>query len=103
MNPSRSGQLALQVKAEVAIQLAAKRVAVKREKEIAEQKRVLTQQKSKAEMELLAQQKRAKAELQAQQDKITMLEAQRDIETMEAVYNAYTEEELKWNAEREKN
>ncbi|KAJ8371927.1 hypothetical protein AAFF_G00298790 [Aldrovandia affinis] len=81
-----------QKKAEVAIQLAAKRVAVKREKEIAEQKRVLTQQKSKAEMELLAQ-----------QDKITMLEAQRDIETMEAVYNAYTEEEFKWNAEREKN
>ena len=70
-----------QRRAEVAAQLASMRAAMKREEEIADQRRLLVQQQSRAKMELLTQ-----------QDRIKRLEAQRDLEAMEAEYHAYTEE-----------
>lgn len=64
-------------KADAAARLAAKRAEINREKEIIAQKR----------------------EVQAQQEKLKMLEDQRDLEAMEAEFNVYAEEEAKLNAE----
>ena len=88
---SQYGSHASQRKTDIAARLASKRAEIKRQEEIAEQRRLLVQQQSRAEEKLLAQ-----------KEKIKLLEAQRDVEAMEAEYSVYAEEESKWNIETEK-
>lgn len=80
---SQHGSHASQRRADVAAKLASKRAEMKRDREIAEQKRLL----ARAEEEF--------------QEKIRMLEAQKNIEAMEAEYNVYVEEESRWKTEIE--
>ncbi|XP_029967095.1 uncharacterized protein LOC115402712 [Salarias fasciatus] len=65
-------------RAEAAARLASKRAEINREMEISKQRQ----------------------EILAQQEKLKMLENQRDLEAIEAEYNVYAEEESKMNAER---
>lgn len=64
-------------KAEAAARLASKRAELNREREISAQRK----------------------EVLAQQEKLKLMEEQRNLEAMEAEYNVYAEEELKLNAE----
>lgn len=74
---SQQGSYVSVKKTEAAAHLAAKRAEINREREISTQRK----------------------EVLAQQEKLKMLEDQRDIEDMEAEYNVYAEEDSKLNVE----
>nr|XP_015830265.2 uncharacterized protein LOC107395402 [Nothobranchius furzeri] len=74
---SKQGSQVSAKKAEAAARLASKRAEISREKEISAQRK----------------------EILAQQERLKLLEKQRDLEVIEAEYNVYAEEESKLNAE----